>query len=117
MGCDVHMYVEYKSKKSESDYWRGFGNRINPGRNYWMFGLMSKGVRCEFKNSFMPKGMPDNAGYCSENDNQLYISETGEEDGCCTLENAKRWEQNGCKIIYCNDKPTWVTHPDWHSHT
>ena len=33
MGCDIHCYVEYRSK-SES-HWELFGDRINPGRNFW----------------------------------------------------------------------------------
>jgi hypothetical protein len=44
MGCDIHAYVE--SKKPDSKTWWGFGGRINPGRNYRMFGKLA-GVRCD----------------------------------------------------------------------
>lgn len=93
MGCDTHMYIEYRRKDNENKTWQNFGGRINPGRNYLIFGIISEGVRCETTFNFPPKGMPDDAAYASRNDNQLYISET--EGG----------------------KPTWVTHPDWHSHS
>ena len=120
MGCDAHMYVEYKRKKSERDYWFSFGKRINPGRNYWLFGLMSKGVRSEFPKSLEAKGMPDNAAYESRGDNQLYIVDENPNDteGWCTMEQAKQWETYGCKFVNnTKGNPTWITHPDWHSHT
>lgn len=117
MGCDAHMYVEYKNKKRTDNYWSGFGGRINPGRNYKLFGLISKGVRCEFEESFEAKGMPTDAGFEANGDNRLYITSDGNGEGETTLEKAKSWESNGCEIIYLNEKPTWVTHPDWHSHT
>ena len=45
MGCDIHLYIEYKSKKTEFDGydygWQSFGGRINHGRNYAMFSLMA----------------------------------------------------------------------------
>jgi hypothetical protein len=117
MGCDIHMYIEYKRKNTTTNNWNNFGSKINPGRNYWMFGLMSKGVRCEFEESFEAKGMPEDAGYYTRDDNQLYITDTGNEEDCCTIEKAKQWESYGGKITYEKDIPKWVTHPDWHSHT
>ena len=45
MGCDIHLYIEYKNKKvafdGYKDNWHSFGQRINPGRNYAMFALMA----------------------------------------------------------------------------
>jgi hypothetical protein len=117
MGCDIHMYIEYKSKKEKDNYWNSFGGRINPGRNYWMFGLMCKGVRSEFEESYPAKGMPEDAGYVSESDNRIFICED-EGEGYCTLEEAKRYEECGSKIINDSEgKPQWVEHPDWHSHS
>jgi len=50
MGCDIHLYIEYKSKKTEFDGydsgWQSFGKSINPGRNYAMFGLMANVRNC-----------------------------------------------------------------------
>ena len=136
MGCDVHMYIEY-TYKSEIDeyekqlsegvrpdvlrkpYWRNFGGGINPGRNYIMFGILSKGVRYNTKKAFPPKGLPDDLGWSSRDDAFLYITEKGGEDGTCTMEQALRWTQSGHRklINNHNGNPTWVEHPDWHSHS
>ena len=118
MGCDTHMYIEYRRKDNEAKTWRDFGGRINPGRNYFIFGIISEGVRCETTFSYPPKGMPDDAAYMVRNDNQLYISEN-EGEGNTTLARAQKWVDSGsCKFVNDNDgNPTWVTHPDWHSHS
>lgn len=119
MGCDAHMYVEYRKKTFRENYWSNLGGKINPGRNYWMFGLIA-GVRCEFEESLEPKGLPDNLGWYSEQDAHCYINDEYADDDneYVTLETAKKWEGYGEKIIYHTDGKPWkVTHPDWHSHT
>lgn len=136
MGCDIHMYLEYtnketleKSKEGKKNgngnpaktYWRNFGGRINPGRNYWMFGFLSKGVRSNFSDGLPAKGLPefDEMGYYSSNDSVCYISdEATSNNGYVTLEKAMKWAQRGCKLHNnSSGKPQWVDHPDWHSHT
>lgn len=119
MGCDIHLYVEYKPKKNTSDYWYNFGQRFNPGRNYHLFGLISKGVRYESENSLEPKGLPENLGFYSNWDYKSIISEDGEGENCCKLENAKKWIEEGySEGIYTKDNVLYaVTNPDWHSHT
>jgi hypothetical protein len=125
MGCDIHLYIEYKSKKTEFDGydsgWQSFGKSINPGRNYAMFSLMAD-VR-NYDDEKLPvlvkrRGMPEDAGYTASNDNRIYISETKSED-YVSMETAKRWVESGSSK-FINDKdgnPTWVTQPDWHSHS
>lgn len=119
------MYIEY-SKKEETNppiqkefKWRDFGGRINPGRNYFMFGIMCKGVRNETTFSFPERGKPDDMAYASRNDSLIYISDSDTpSEGSVTLEKAKQWEKYGNKIINNSEgKPTWVEHPDWHSHS
>jgi hypothetical protein len=128
MGCDIHMYLEYTTKKElkeakktgKAPYWRDFAGHINPGRNYDMFGFISQGVRSNHKNGLPPKGLPpfEELGYYSRNDSVCYISDSPSEN-TVTLETAMRWAESGrLKIIKDrNDKPCWVEHPDWHSHT
>jgi hypothetical protein len=126
MGCDIHLYIEYKSKKTEFDgyknSWHSFGGRINPGRNYAMFGLMANVRNCYSDGKLPvlvePRGMPEDAGYTATDDNRIYISETESEDYVC-METAKRWVNSGSsKFINNKDgNPTWVTQPDWHSHS
>lgn len=129
MGCDIHLYIEYRSKKVEhdgvKDSWLDFGGRINPGRNYALFALMA-GVR-DYTNKIQlmvpPRGMPEDPAYTSRNDNQIYISEnefSGERT--VTMERAKGWVERGnSQFIFGKsgdqDKPIWVTDPDAHTHS
>lgn len=118
MGCDIHMYIEYADKKRENKYWMDFGGRINPGRNYTMFGILA-GVRSDEKFSFEPKGVPEVMSYAAAHDNQLYITDDGKGERECTKEQAKRWTQSGSSqyVKAANGENLWVTHPDWHSHS
>jgi hypothetical protein len=114
MGCDIHMYIQYKEKKS--NYWYGFGGRINPGRDYTMFGILA-GVRDTNQPKYYdPKGLPDHElSYAANDDLYLYITDNGEGDGETTLERAKQW---GVKIINDSDgKPYRAEHPDWYNHS
>jgi hypothetical protein len=124
MGCDIHLYIEYKSKKTEFDGynpgWQSYGNRINPGRNYAIFSLMAD-VR-NYGDEKLPvlvkrRGMPDDAGYTATDDNRIYISDVPS-SRYVSMETAKSWVNSGSKFI--NDKegnPMWVTDPDAHSHS
>ncbi|MCT3693488.1 hypothetical protein HZQ67_13835 [Elizabethkingia anophelis] len=111
------MYIEYKSENR--DDWNYFGSKINPGRNYFMFGLLSKGVRSQNEKGIEPKGLPDNMSYKSSNNAYIYINDDYDEndDEYCSIEIAKRWAEYGCKIIFRDEKPFKVEHPDWHSHS
>ena len=126
MGCDIHLYIEYKNKKvafdGYKDNWHSFGQRINPGRNYAMFALMAN-VRNHYSDGKLPvlvepRGMPEDVGYIAKDDNQMYISED-EGDNYVTMETANRWVESGSSKFVNNQegKPTWVTDPDAHSHS
>lgn len=123
MGCDIHMYVEYREKEragTQYDWWNSFGGRINPGRNYTLFGILCDGVRFDPPEgkSHEQKGLPDGPlGTHAEHDVHLYIRDDSSEweEQSCTLSDAQRW---GRKIEYNKDGKPWRTyHPDWHSHT
>jgi len=125
MGCDIHLYIEYKSKKTEFDGyetgWQSSGGRINPGRNYAMFALMAD-VR-NYGDNKLPvlvkrRGMPDDAGYTATDDSRIYISDVPSSK-YVSMETAKSWVESGSsKFINDNDgNPTWVTNPDAHSHS
>lgn len=121
MGCDIHLYLEYSKKEKvitpEKTRWDYFGGRINPGRNYLMFGIMSRGVRTEPIFSIARKELPDDCGYASQDDSRIFISETPN-NNYVTMEKALQWEKRGCKLIPgANGKIAWVEHPDWHSHS
>ena len=134
MGADIHMYVEYvyksdverykkelKEKKEDirKPYVHSFGDELNPGRNYCMFGCLAKGVREDIDEAIEPKGLPseDQLGYMSMWGNRVYITENGDGDGECTIGQAIKWEEYGRKITYRDDKPIYVENPDFHSYT
>jgi hypothetical protein len=139
MGCDIHVYIEYTDKKTlEKEkngilnsngvpikaYWRNFGGNLSLGRNYWLFGILSKGVRSDIDNAFEPKGIPpfDSLSNETRSDYAHYISnENDDDDNYVTMEKAIKWSNSyGVELYYRNptdDKPTWVSGPDWHSHS
>lgn len=115
MGCDIHMYVEYKRKGDERDYWQYYGQRINPGRNYYIFGLISKGVRSDNDLGLEPKGIPENLSFYSYNDYWISINDKyAGDEGFCSTEQAEKWAEYGSII---DKERNLVSNPDWHSHS
>lgn len=116
MGCDIHCYIEYSSDNGtqKERYWHFFGGRINPGRNYHLFGRIA-GVRGG-KAMIPPRGLPKDIGIVAQFASQLTVVEDdnprAQDEGCCTRTQATRWGEQ-----YLDEKKTTVVHPDWHSHT
>lgn len=75
MGCDIHCYKEKQINGQwvTADNWTAYDygdedkgvevpwNERFTDRNYKLFGLLSKGVRCEHPFSFEERGLPFNA--------------------------------------------------------
>jgi hypothetical protein len=118
MGCDIHLYIEHKPAKQEDKYsWRGFGGRINPGRDYHLFTAMADVRNYDRTALFQPRGLPEGISYHARCDNQLYIVESETDgEGTTTRERAERWVQQGISK-YTDERKNFVTHPDWHSHS
>ena len=74
MGCDIHMYVEWKVKSRNDNYWDTFGGCINPGRDYELFGLLA-GVRSDEVPMFPIRGIHDNMAFESRYDYYYYVVE------------------------------------------
>lgn len=110
MGCDIHLYLEYK-EAPEKDYWQPFGGRLSE-RNYTMFGLMA-GVRGG-PALVEPKGLPGDVAYRAESDYTLIPDDNFKDsEGFCGKAEAQRWVAQGCSKPwkYTNR----ITGPDWHS--
>lgn len=75
MGCDIHLYIEYRNKSTSEKRWSSFGGRIRVERAYLFFGIIAKGVRSVPEFSYPCKGMPEDAAHESSNDNLIYISD------------------------------------------
>jgi len=118
MGCDIHVFVEYKEKKG--DWWQGFGSEIHLDRNYSMFSFMCDGVRSDHDNGYKARGLPEDLSHRAKDSNWLYITEEKDECNTATLEEAVRWHRDGKGSIIKYDTkgdPQYVEHPDWHSHS
>lgn len=68
MGCDIHVYTERKvnGKWESTDTWDEeeptyvtYEDRFYRGRDYDLFGMLSKGVRRNFSNGLEAKGVPE----------------------------------------------------------
>lgn len=98
MGCDIHMYVEYRKKGKRT--WRSFGGRITPCRWYAMFEKLA-GVRGdESKAIVSPRGYPDDAGWEAQSANELWIDYEAKDDESVAESHARavdalRWVQSG----------------------
>lgn len=99
MGCDIHCYIEHRSGGGS---WEGFGGRINPGRK-------------QIIPVSQPKCLPEDADYQANGDNRFYISDMSG-DGNISATKAKNWVAK-CWSKYEGNHNSWVTNPDWHSHS
>lgn len=112
MGCDIHMYVEYQ-RGGRTD-WSNWGARINPGRDYELFGKLA-GVRRKAAPLVPLRGIPSDISFMTDWDWWLWISEKNpEHEEFCTLAKAIEWKEHGCRIEERDGKPYRVEHPDWH---
>lgn len=63
MGCDIHGYIEYRSKDDKRDepHWNSVSEELSLSRNYNVFGYLTDGqVRydAELEFGIQPKGIP-----------------------------------------------------------
>lgn len=120
MGCDIHIYMEYrgKGKDGAAQGWRCFGGRINPGRDYHLFGMLA-GVRGGLGRGaiFPVRGKPRDMGICAASDAIMRVSEErAGSDGYIDKKTAEEWIRRGSAEWIGNRKEA-VTHPDWHDFT
>lgn len=125
MGADIHVYIEYKEKTSSM--WHCFGERLNPGRDYDMFGIMA-GVRYPSNKLFEPRGLPKNLSYEAESDVIYFVNNNPDlknVSGFCTSAQAEEYNESYLKYKsyyglvggYVDESKTKVYNSDWHSHS
>lgn len=120
IGCDIHCYIEYQTPGgAEAGQWSNFGGRINPGRDYEVFGRLA-GARGGSA-LVAPRGFPDDAAFEAMNDFWLFIDYSGDGngEGHTTPERAQKYVKEYRQRYRggSHDKPTCVSDPDWHSHS
>ena len=116
MGCDIHMYMEYRDPDNlPYNRWNSFGSRYNIGRNYDMFALLA-GILGSSQPIVAPRGYPNDADYDTDQEFYYYIDEEeGNDYGrrTITYETATRWARG---IEYDEKgKPYRVKDPDAHT--
>lgn len=115
MGCDIHCYVEFKSATNK--HWQSFGERINPGRNYDLFGLLAN-VRSYGSDvaMFSPRGFPENPGFMSRHDYFLWV---GDQDAHNQVnkKNVKSYLQTFPNLLTIkrDGQIVAIANPAWHS--
>ena len=113
MGCDIHLFVEYK--KPGWDSWSNFGSQFRLGRHYGVFTSLA-GVRSygdEVKPVAQLRGIPDGIGYRTRGDYLYFVCENPNEDSNETdKERADKWVAGGSSV-WSGDRH--VTDPDAHS--
>jgi hypothetical protein len=110
MGCDIHIVIEHKGKRSEE--WNSFACEIRGEREYSLFGLMSNGVRATYPESINPRGLPIDCSSEAFDLTHEYIDD----------ENRKKLESDAERgYVKYVDKyghgPSHVTNSDYHSHS
>lgn len=115
MGCDIHAYIEYRNPKYPDQKWRSFGGRIDPGREYDLFGRIAEGVRSAPPSAIALRGLPEDIGYRADEDAYRYVSDSKEDSRYVTPEKAEKWKKFGS--TYKPGTTDWISHPDWHSHS
>src|SRR3990167_4899571 len=146
MGCDIHCYVEYKPigcDPLDPLRWWPFCDRINPGRNYTLFGHIA-GVRSEGPPVVEPRDVPSDMAWRADQDYWINIDVNGQfpdAEGWCAPHRAQQYAAGGSilagsyiptsrttttsvgerlTVLLSEEyrgQPTKVSHPDWHHHT
>lgn len=118
MGCDIHLFIEYRKKESKSGWW-SFGAEFHLDRNYAMFGVLAN-VRVDVEDGFKPKGILEEGSMALRTNDALFltITETGEEEYATTLSQAETWAGWGNKMVFRKNGDPWkIQDPDSHSHS
>lgn len=116
MGCDIHLYIEHKNTGDASSWWN-FGSQFRLDRDYGLFARMA-GVRNygdEIKPIAELRGLPSDISWGAKDGNRLFVVDSESHgEGEATRTAAERWIQSGSSVA---DGTSFVTHPDWHSHS
>ena len=112
MGCDIHLYPEYRSRTTAQ--WEPFGKNMG-WRDYTLFGFLA-GVRGEGPPVVAPRGIPKDAStFGALSDHLLLITDNPEffdSEGWVSRERAEEWLAKGWSTLWSDDR---ITSPDDHT--
>lgn len=124
MGCDIHVYVEYKDKSPDAFLagWRNWGGKFYVGRDYHLFARLN-GVRSYDGDTKVvtTSALPQDLDWVIESEYYCYVVEDADIDKQRDREyhyvaksSADRWVANGSSKVHPTN-PNLITNPDWHS--
>ncbi len=111
MGCDIHMFIEYK--KPDDNHWRSHGKEIRGTRNYSIFAILAS-VRGEGNQA---KGYPNDCGIEADDAFYIYIDDNPTIESwerTVTTEKANKWVLSGSSW-FKPDNQHYVSDPDSHT--
>jgi len=59
MGCDIHLFVQYRRNGNPPSRWLDFGGEFRLDRDYKMFSCLVDRVRSKTEGAIMKRGLPD----------------------------------------------------------
>lgn len=116
MGCDIHVYPEYRDAKQSREHWYGFGGRFNPGRDYEMFELLA-GVRGKETAALIePRGVPENLSWQADDDYWMRVTDDkADSRESNEIAEADAQKYLGYGSIQHPTQPKRISSPDWHT--
>lgn len=129
MGCDIHAYVEFYSKKDLSLYQSysasAFAGDIMFNRDYVLFGVLA-GVRCMVDPAFPVRGLPTAPEVSFDIQAEYFLRVVDEAEvqhhmdyfgrQVVTKEKAEQMVKK-YGVQYANTEKTLLANPDWHTPT
>lgn len=106
MGCDIHMFAEYRDPKRPDHWWSFSDDELEGPRDYALFGALA-GVRSSDLGIAPDRGVPQDASW-SVADHYTYFVYPKPSPGSrsVTPEEAARYRPFNDSRVIC---------PDWHS--
>lgn len=113
MGCDIHLFIEYREHK-DAEQWDSLSFRdLILRRNYRTFAAMAGVRQCDdFKVDFQPpRGLPKDHSFHAGMANQLYVVDRRDHIGNdeASKFDVEKWISQGLSRWIDED---YVTHPD-----
>lgn len=120
MGCDIHLFIEYRNSK-KARRWESLSFReMDLHRNYRTFAAMAGVMLRDDSNvDFQPpRGLPKGCSNWVRGRNELLVVDRNIHigGGEVSRADAEAWINRGLSKCTNADR-AYITHPDWHSHS
>lgn len=113
MGCDIHLFVQYKSNSSHDwgDVSRG---EFRLGQDYLLFGCLCQGVRVDVDGAIPGRGIPEDIPITASGAvfNNFYWPL--HDDGEGEYVGSYSWAKLGSHEVRIIKGSEWVINPDYH---